>query len=285
MNRNDPKARINQTASAVAEKVREARLDERASELAALAMEKLRESELDTKAAELARTTRQMIREAELEAKAAEIAAVTRSRIKDTGLDDLANDVVSRVRDAAVALQASDAAQHAAEAARDATDKTLGKVGEWLGDTSIGDRLTDTPVGGRLGLTSPPRKRPWWALALIAGAAAAGAAVAVLRGRAEDEEDPWGADFAGESFGASEPPATSSVAPTVADRPLEERVREALGQDPRTSHVSRLNVNVVDSTVFVRGAVGADVNQDVLRTVIEGVEGVSDVDLQVTVST
>jgi hypothetical protein len=281
MNRNDPMGRIQETATAVAEKVREARLDERASELAALAMEKLRESELDTKAAELAKNTRKMIRDAELEAKAAEIAALTRSRIKDSGLDDLATDVVGRVREAAVALQASDAAQQAAEAAREATDKTLEKVGEWLGDTDVGDRLADTAVGDRLGLSSPSRKRPWWALALIAGAAAAGTAVAVLRGRNETEDDPW----AGEQFAPTTPPSTESVAPTVADRPLEERVREALGQDPRTADVSRLNVNVVDGTVFVRGAVAANVDQSVLRTVVEGVEGVSDVDLQVTVAT
>lgn len=259
MTRNDPMARINQTATAVAEKVRDARLDDRASELAALAMEKLRESDL--------------------EAKAAEIAAVTRSRIKDSGLDDLATDVVARVREAAVALQESDAAQHAADTAREVTDKTLGKVGEWLGDTAVGDRLADTTAGERLGLCSP-RKRPWWALALIAGAAAAGTAVAVMRGRTE-AEDPW----AGEEFTETTPPSSSSVAPTVADRPLEERVRDALGQDPRTEQVARLNVNIVEGTVFVRGAVGADVDRDVLRQVIEGVEGVTDVDLQVTVAT
>jgi osmotically-inducible protein OsmY len=280
MKRNDPMARIQEAATAVAEKVREAHLDERASELAALAMEKLRESELDTKAAELAKTTRQMIRDAELEAKAAEIAALTRSRIKDSGLDDLANDVVGRVREAAVALQASDAGQHAAEAAREATDKTLEKVGEWLGDTDVGNKLADTAVGDRMGLSSPSRKRPWWALALIAGAAAAGTAVAVLRGRSETD-DPW----AGEEFAGTTPPSTGSVAPTAADQPLEERVREALGQDPRTADVSRLNVNVVDGTVFVRGAVAANVDQSVLRTVVEGVEGVKDVDLQVTVAT
>ena len=282
MNRNDPMARIQEAATAVAEKVRDAHLDERASELAALAMEKLRESELEAKAAELAKSTRKMIRDAELETKATEIAALTRARMKDSGLDDLATDVVARVRDAAVALQASDAAQQAADAARDATGKTLEKVGEWLGDTAVGDRLTDTAVGGRLGLTSPQRKRPWWAFALIAGAAAAGTAVAVLRGR-EQAEDPW----AGEEFASTTAPstATPSVAPTMADRPLEERVREALGQDPRTADVPRLNVNVVEGTVFVRGAVGADVDQDVLRKVIEGVEGVSDVDLQVTAST
>lgn len=283
MNRNDPKTRIQETANAVAEKVREAHLDERAAELAALAMAKLRETELDAKASELAKNTRRMIREAELEAKAAEIAALTRHRIKDTGLDDLAADVVGRVREAAAALQASDAAQQAAEAARDATDKTLNKVGEWLGDTAVGDRLSDTAVGGRMGLGSSRRKRPWWALALLAGAAAAGTAVAVLRGR-EEAEDPW----SGEEFGATPatpaPPPTSSVAPTAADRPLEERVREALGQDPRTAAVPRLNVNVVEGTVFVRGAVDEDVDQDVLRSVIEGVEGVNDVDLQVTVA-
>lgn len=278
MNRNETMSRVQETAAAVAEKVREARLDERASELAALAMEKLRESELDAKASELARTTRQMIRDAELDTKAAELATATRGRMKDSGLDDLAADVVARVREAATTLQASDAAQQAGESAREATDRTLEKLGGWLGDTQMGERLVDTPMGDRMGLSSPKSKRPWWALALIAGAAAAGTAVAVLRGKA-DSDDPW----AGEDFSAGTATSSESVAPTKADRPLEERVREALGQDPRTADIPRLNVNIADGTVFVRGNVGATVDQEVLRSVIEGVEGVSDVDLQVTV--
>ena len=278
MNRNDTLARVQETAAAVAEKVREARLDERASELAALAMEKLREAELDTKASDLAKTTRKMIHDAELDKRAAEIAAATRGKIRDTGLDDLATDVVARVRDAAVALQASDAGQQAAEAAREATDKTLERVGGWLSDKPAAERLKGTAVGDRLGLPARKRRRSWWAVTLIAGAAAAGAAVAVLRGRSEPE-DPWADDL------AIIPGEATSEMTTSADRPLEERVREALGQDPRTAEVPRLNVNVVEGTVCVRGAVPPNVDQDVLRTVIEGVEGVSDVDLQVTATT
>ena len=273
MNRNDTLARVQETAAAVAEKVREARLDERAAELASLAMDKLRETELDARAAELAATTRKVIRDADLDAKAAEIAAAARERFRESGLDDVAADVVARVRDAAIALQSTDVAQQAAGAARGATDRTLERVGDWLSDTSVGARLGETAVGHRMGL-QPAKKRPWWLVGVVAAAVGAAVAVSVLRKQRGDDEARWDLEDAG--TGTPDTPFTEQ-------KPLEDRVREALGQDPRTGSFPRLNVNIVSGTVFVRGAVGADVDQKAIRSVIEGVEGVTDVDLQLTV--
>ncbi|MPZ73042.1 MAG: hypothetical protein GEU74_07390 [Nitriliruptorales bacterium] len=249
-NGSDPVVKMQDTASALAEKVRDARLDERAADLASMAREKVRDAQLD--------------------ARAAELVAAARRRAQETGLEDWATDIVARVRESAMAQEAAETAAHVAGSAREAADRTLDAVGEWL---------EDTPVGDRLGIRRRRRVNPWSIAA--AGVAAAGVAAGVLAGRRRPQQlddDIWGP-----AEGAPLPDRTPTTAPNAA-LPLDARVREAIGQDPRTSSLPELNVNVVGSTVFVRGTVGSDVDQDVLRTVIEGVEGVTDVDLQVTAS-
>ena len=53
-----------------------------------------------------------------------------------------------------------------------------------------------------------------------------------------------------------------------------------LGEDPRTADLPSLNINVVDGTVVVRGAVPDSADQDAIRDVITGVEGVQNVDMK-----
>lgn len=251
MDRKDTVGKVSDRAAALAEKVREAKLDERAAELAAQARERVREARLEERAAEIAATAREKLREADLETKAA----------------------------AAVAGAGAIAAQ-AADSTRDVTDRTFKRVGERLSDTSAGERLAGTAVGDKLGLDTDKR-RPWWLLILVAVAVAVGFKVVSQR-RQEEAEFDW---EVGEPIGQvnGEASTTPSAAPGTS-LPLESRVREALGQDPRTSTLPRLNVNVVEGTVFVRGAVDAAVDQEALKSVIQGVEGVTDVDLQVTVT-
>lgn len=229
MDRNETVAKVQETAAAIADKVRDAKLDERAADLAALARDKVRNAELDAKAAELA----------------------------------------GRVRDTAVAEQVVERASSVADNAREAADTALDRVGDWLVDTKVGDAL-----GVR-----PKRRRKPWAL-LTAGAVAAGVAAGlVIFRRRESHSD---VDWTGGDLHAGN--GQRSGAPGVA-LPLEGRVREAIGTDPRTATMPALNINVVDGTVFVRGTVTSEVDQDALRSVIEGVEGVTDVDLQVSVNT
>lgn len=218
MDRNETVAKVQETAAALADKVRDAKIDARAAELAALAREKFRDSELDARAAELAALAREKLLEG-------------------------------------------------ADTAREATEHALDSVGEWIGDNRVGEAL---------GLRRKRRSNPWGYL--LGGAAAAGVAagLVIFRRRSTAEDDIW-TSAGDDDYGDLAPSTADGVA-----LPLEGRVREALGQDPRTATLSPLNINVVDGTVFVRGAVGADVDQDVLRSVIEGVQGVTDVDLQVT---
>ena len=245
MDRNDMVAKVQHTASNLAEKVRDAKLDERAAELAELAREKVREAELD--------------------ARAAELAAAGRQKVAELGVDERAAELVARLRDTSVAQQAAGIAGAAALTARDTTDRTLERVG---------DKLSEGRVGEALGLRRRRRTKAW--PLLIAGAVAAGVATGfvVMRRRNTELTDQW-------------PPAdgvaatTQTTAVPAVDLPLDGRVREAIGQDPRTADVAPLNVNVVDGTVFVRGFVGPNVDIEALRAVIEGVEGVTDVDLQV----
>lgn len=247
MDRNDVVAKVQHTASTLADRVRDAKLDERAANLADLAREKVREADLDTRAAELA--------------------AAARQKVEDAGLDDRAAEIVARLRDTPVAQQAAGLAGVATLTARDATERTLDRLGETLADGRVGDALG-------LQRRRSPRRWPFVVAAAVAAGVAAG--VVVFRRQNTELSDDWpGSEFA--------PAGNAAPAPAV-DLPLDGRVREAIGQDPRTAGIAPLNVNVVDGTVFVRGFVGPDVDIEALRSVIAGVQGVTDVDLQVNVT-
>jgi hypothetical protein len=248
MDRKKTVAKVQGRASAVAEKVRDAKLEERAAELAALAREKVRDAELD--------------------ARAAELAALAREAVHSSGIDDAAADLVARARNTVVVQQATGATAQLADSARETTERTLDRVGEWIGDGKVGDAL---------GLRRRRRRLPRWSL-LVGAAVAAGAAagMVVYRRRETSSEVEWDLGSSSADSGLAR-----SSAPGVA-LPLEGRVREAIGQDARLDGLGPLNINVVDGTVFVRGSVSADMDQDALRAVIESVDGVTDVDLQVT---
>lgn len=226
MDRKDTVAKVQETAAALADKVRDTRIDERAAELAARARDKVREAELD--------------------ARAAEVTAAARLKLAEGGAE-----------------------------AREATAKTLDTVGEWLGEGRVGEAL---------GLRRRRRRisKPW--SLVVVGAVAVGVAVGVVVfGRRQQSQqqvsgvDDWQSPVPQGNGGGVRP------SPDV-ELPLDGRVREAIGSDPRTAGCPPLNVNVVDGTVFVRGTVGSDVDQEALRSVIAGVRGVTDVDLQVTVT-
>lgn len=220
MDRNETVAKVQETAAALADKVRDAKFDVRAAELAALAREKYRDTELDIRAAELAALAREKLHEG-------------------------------------------------ADTAREATERTLDSVGEWIGEGKVGEAL---------GLQRKKRRTNPWAF-VVAGAVAAGVAAGLVMFRRRDTEsdDIWTSSGDDPEFGGRHRSSADGVA-----LPLEGRVREALGQDPRTAAMPPLNINVVDGTVFVRGSVSGDVDEDALRSIIEGVQGVTDVDLQVT---
>ncbi len=190
------------------------------------------------------------------------------ARLHDTGVE--ARSVVAeRLRESEDVLLA------ARENAGEATDRTLRRFGGWLAEGRIGERL---------GLAPTRRRVPGWVLAL--GAVAVGFAAARLLAQRDvggawtDLDDQDGReDWGGDAGGGRSDAEGSLEAPRA---PLEGTILIALQRDPRTADLTDLNVNVVDSTVFVRGVVPLGYDESALRAVVEGVEGVTDVDLQVS---
>jgi len=134
--------------------------------------------------------------------------------------------------------------------------------GEELADRGlrqVGGRLSRGRVAERLGIQPATRTFPWWLAGLIG--IGAGYAVGVLTARRL---------------------AKSGLDVSAAARPLADTIRAEITKDPRTAGLPDLRVDVSNGTVFVRGTVPHDFDQDTLREVIELVPGVHAVDLQVS---
>lgn len=244
---------LRELSLALAEQVKSAGIDERAQELA----ERIMESDA------MGRT----------QTKGRELSTLAREKLQEAGLDERAAELAARVRESA-------AGQQATERARQLSDETLERAGEWL---------TTSKAGEKLGVKKP-RTFPMWIVALVG--VAVGYAIGMLTAPKRGEE--LRADLTQRGGGLRDDLATAAervtqdtadVSAPPAEGPLEDRVRTALGQDPRTSELPRLNVNVVEGTVFVRGSVPAGFDESRIRSVVSEVPGVKDVDLQVGAST
>lgn len=180
-----------------------------------------------------------------------------RERLDDTDLDKRAAELAERLREA-------EATQEALDRARKTSDKSLSAVGSWLGSG---------PLASKLGVT---RRRKWpFVLASAVGAALGFAlAQAIKRGSTDTIRD--------ELADAADRLAVGGGSTAV----LADTIRTTLDADPRTSQLEPLDINVSDGgTVFVRGTVPPDVDQDAIRDVIASVPGVTDVDLQLSSTT
>lgn len=177
-----------------------------------------------------------------------------RERLDDTDLDKRAADLAERLREA-------EATQEALERARQTSDKSLSAVGSWLGSG---------PLAGKLGVT---RRRKWpFLLASVVGAGLGFVlAQAMKRGSTDTIRD--------ELADAADRLAVGGGSAAV----LADTIRTTLDADPRTAQLEPLDINVSDGgTVFVRGTVPADTDQDAVRDVVASVPGVADVDLQLS---
>ena len=61
------------------------------------------------------------------------------------------------------------------------------------------------------------------------------------------------------------------------DARLEQRIRTRVGEDPRTSDVPRLDVEVDDGVAEIRGEVHSDDGKSAVEEIATGVEGVTEV--------
>lgn len=200
-----------------------------------------------------------------------EAAEVAKARLADAGLDAKTAALLEILRD-------SDTLGEARERARDLSEGAMAGLGTWLGSGAVGERL---------GVQR--RRRRWPAILLGLLGVAAGYAIGVLTApkRGEELRDDWSAASASATDTAMKAASrvsqdTSDVSAPPAEKPLADKVRTRLGEDPRTADLPKLNINVVDGTVFVRGAVPSDADTEQIRGVVAEVEGVTDVDLQVT---
>ncbi|CAN5775586.1 MAG: hypothetical protein H0W51_08100 [Euzebyales bacterium] len=260
-------------------------VQDKAAELAA----QVKEAKLDQRAAELAERVRDSEAFQAAQARGSELAAVTREKVREAHLEERAAELAKGVRDSATV-------QAAAENAREVSDRALLRLGGWLSEGKTAERLHLQPA---------KRRFPGW-LAMILGLGAGYLIGMLTSGKRDDLSSEFGSadawtppppsptpatDLSSSSTGAAATGGleggTGGIEPaappqSVAQKPLEDRVRTALGQDPRTADLPRLNVNVVEGTVFVRGSAPAGFDEAALRAVVADVEGVTDVDLQVS---
>jgi hypothetical protein len=267
---------------------------------AAELLDRVKDSETVAKAqakgAELAELARTKVKDAHLDERAAELAELARTKVKDAHLDERAAELAERAR---TTIRESETAQRAAERARIAGDQTLERLGAWL---------TETGAAEKLGM-QPMRKRRWpgWLALAVGAGAGVGYVVAKLTERQETMESLDDFAASAERLATTPPPTTattepSTAAPVTPPTPTEtaaasaqpttvnggldlaDRIRSRLDADPRTAELKGLAINVVETTVFVRGSVPEGTDEGTIREVISGVPGVTDVDLQVTTS-
>lgn len=172
------------------------------------------------------------------------------------------------VRDELADSNASELAERARERARHSREDAMVRLGEWM---------TNTPVAEQMGLQ---RRRRWPLLVGVLLGALAGVAAGVLlsrRGGAQDEHANWGAP---ENLA---PPLGEGQVDLRHPAGIEEAVRRRLAEDSRTSTLGELVVNVAEGTAFVRGTVPPGADEGVIGDVVRSVDGIDEVDLQVTV--
>jgi hypothetical protein len=208
----------------------------------------MRRSGMTTAMREQAEQAAQKLRQAEIEQRAAELAAKAQA---------LSADLVAKAQPVVEDLTAKAQARGAMAQAKgtELADRGLRRLGA---------RLAQGRAGERLGIQPAKRDMPWWLVGLLG--VAIGYVVGLLT-----------APKRGADLRADIEAQATSVA-----RPLADTVRAEITNDPRTSHLPDLRVDVADGTVFVRGTIPSDFDPNTLREVIERIPGVHDVDLQIS---
>lgn len=208
------------------------------------------------------------------------------AQVRQLGLEEKAGEAVGRLKASETYGKAqaradelsrrvadSDAVTVGRESAARRTAQMLAGLGTWL---ATGER------GKRLGIARSKRGGISWVLGLVGVGVgyAAGVLTAPKEGRQIREQliNRGGGDGFDNVAGRIGQDWDDTTPPF--ERPLADKVRTRLGEDPRTSDLPSLNINVVDGTVMVRGAVPDTADRDAIADVISGVEGVADVDIK-----
>lgn len=214
-----------------------------------------------------------------------DLAQALSAQIKELGLDERAADTVARVRSSdaygRAQARASEVGRRVAdnESFAAATESAAKRSAAAL--AALGAWLATGPRGDKLGITRSRRGRGGgWFLALLG--VGVGYGIGILTAPREGREirsqltnrgaRQWDGDVT--SIDGDQGVLAPSGDPVIADK-----VRTRLGEDPRTSDLPSLNINVVDGTVVVRGPAGG-VDESAVREVVSSVDGVTAVDLE-----
>jgi hypothetical protein len=217
-----------------------------------------------------------------------DLAQALMAQFKQLGLDEKTSEAIEKLRSSEAYHKAqakadelskrvadSDAMTVGRESAARTTTQALTGLGAWL---AMGER------GKRLGIGPAKRRGGGWVFGLLG--VGLGYAIGLLTAPKEGSEfreelaarvgsgtgDDNVAGSIGQEWGGDSTPPFQ--------RPLADKVRTRLGEDPRTSQLPKLNINVVGSTVVVRGAVPEDADRRAIEDVVAGVEGVEGVDIE-----
>ncbi|GEM_PF-5942015 len=276
-----------------AKKARKA-AEARAEDLVARARDAWDDAEVEARAQELVKVVRDSDAYAAASDRTKELAELAREAWKDSDLDDKAEALVKRVRSSKAGKRAVKQAEHARKVARKEgdkvaktarkegkrtakvarkegkkaakvaqarTDEGLEAFGEWLGSGESAKKL-----GVR-------QRRRWPSVLLLLAGVIAGFAAARLLDRETDDQ------VRDELAAAADRLASQGDTSSV----LADTIRTTLDADPRTAELQDVEINVSDGgTVFVRGTVPAEVDQEAVRDVVASVPGVTDVDLQLS---
>lgn len=203
------------------------------------------------------------------------------AQLKELGIADKTVETLELVRDSDAYARASELSRRVAESepvanGRDSAARTtaaaLSGLGAWL---SAGRR------GEALGIAGSKRRGSGWFLALVG--IGVGYAIGILTAPREGSEmrdqltSRGNARWNGPVEDMSGDPGV--LAPS-GDPTLADEVRTRLGEDPRTTDLPSLNINVVDGTVVVRGSLPDDADEGAVRDVVASVDGVHEVEME-----
>lgn len=228
-------------------------------------------------------------------AAARDLAQALAAQLEQLGVDERAREAVERVRSSEAYGKAQARAAEAVERAqakadelgkrmadsdavavgREATSRQTGAalagLGTWL---ATGDR------GKRLGIATRRRSTAGWLFALLGIGIGYGIGILTAPKQGREIREQMIARRTGDD---TLPPHAGDRqldgAPSF-ERPLADKVRTRLGEDPRTADLPSLNLNVIDGTVVVRGTLPDDADVDAVREVIASVDGVDAVDMR-----
>jgi hypothetical protein len=215
-----------------------------------------------------------------------DLAQALATQLKDLGLDEKAADAFEKVKASETygkaQAKATEVGRKVAENDSFAAASETAAKQSAAALTGLGSWLATSPRGDKLGITTSKKRRGGgWFFALLG--VGIGYAIGILTAPREGSEmrsqlTNRGSQWNGGGDVTSIEGDPGVLAPS-GDPVLADKVRTRLGEDPRTSDLPALNINVVDGTVVVRGPAG-DVDESAVREVVSGIDGVTAVDLE-----